>query len=156
MAGLKRVSGWWTVCHSVPYHSGAQTTTLVVMGLAGITAPLVIPGALNGDIFHAYIQQCVAPTLQSGDVLFIDNLPAHKAAGIDALVRARGAHVVYLPPYSPDLNPIELAWSKVKTLLRTLKARTAEALLEALKRALLAITPDDIHGFFVHCGYAAF
>ena len=89
-----------------------------------------------------------------GDVLFIDNLSAHKVAGIEDLVKARGARLVFLPPYSPDLNPIELAWSKVKTILRRLKARTDDVLLEALKTALLAITPQDIVNWFAHCGYA--
>jgi transposase len=142
------------VIDSTPQLSRARTTTLAVIGLAGLTAPLVLEGAINGSVFAGYIEQCVAPTLQPGDILFMDNLPAHKVAGIEALVDARGAHVIYLPPYSADFNPIELAWSKVKTILRKLKARTAEALLEALKQALQAITPQDIRGWFAHCGYA--
>jgi transposase len=141
------------VVDSAPQPSGPQTTTLAVIGLRGVTAPLVLSGAVNGTVFYSYIQQCVVPTLQPGDVLFMDNLSAHKVAGIEALIEARGAHLIYLPPYSPDFNPIELAWSKVKTILRRLKARTFPDLLEALKQALLAITPQDIQGWFVHCGY---
>ena len=139
---------------SAPQPSGPQTTTLAVIGLTGITAPLVLPGAVNGNIFYGYIEQCVVPTLKAGDILFMDNLSAHKVAGIEALIEACGAHLIYLPPYSPDFNPIELAWSKVKTILRRLKARTFPDLIEALKQALLAITPQDVRGWFAHCGYA--
>ena len=142
------------VVDSAPLHSGSQTTTLAVLGVTGVSAPLVLPGAVNGMVFHGYIAQCVAPSLQPGDILFVDNLSAHKVAGLAELVRARGARLVYLPPYSSDFNPIEHAWSKVKAILRRLKARTADALLEALRKALLAITPQDIHGWFAHCGYA--
>lgn len=141
------------VVDSAPQPSGPQTTTLAVIGLRGLTAPLVLSGAVTGTVFYGYIQQCVVPTLQPGDVLFMDNLSAHKVAGIEALIEARGAHLIYLPPYSPDFNPIELAWSKVKTILRRRKARTFPDLLEALKQALRAITRQDIQGWFVHCGY---
>ena len=141
------------VVDSAPLPSGPQTTTLAVIGWEGLTAPLVLSGAVNGTVFYGYLQQCVGPTLQPGDVLFMDNLSAHKVAGIEDLIRARGAHLSYLPPYSADFNPIELAWSKVKTILRRLKARTFPALIEALNQALLAITPEDIRGWFAHCGY---
>lgn len=142
------------VVDSAPLPSGPQTTTLAVLGWNGITAPLVLTGAVNGSLFHGYLAQCVAPTLQPGDILFMDNLPAHKVAGLEALIEACGAQVIYLPPYSSDFNPIELAWSKVKTILRRFKARTFSELIEALKQALLAITPQDIRGWFAHCGYA--
>jgi len=141
------------VVDSAPQPSGPQTTTLAVIGLTGITAPLVLSGAVNGAVFYGYLQQCVVPTLKPGDVLFMDNLSAHKVTGIEALIRACGAHLIYLPPYSSDFNPIELAWSKVKTILRRLKARTFPDLIEALKQALLAITPHDIQDWFAHCGY---
>jgi transposase len=142
------------VVDSTPLHSGLQTTTIAVLGLKGVTAPLVLPGAITGAVFAEYLAQCVAPTLKRGDILFLDNLSAHKVAGLEALVQARGARLVYLPPYSADFNPIEWAWSKVKAHLRRLKARTAEALLEALAQALGAITSQDIRGWFAHCGYA--
>ena len=142
------------VVDQVPLPSGPQTTTLAVIGLTGVTAPLMLSGAVNGSVFYGYIAQCVVPTLQPGDVLFMDNLSAHKVAGIEALIEAQGAQLIYLPPYSPDFNPIELAWSKVKTILRRLKARTFPDLMAALKQALLAITPYDIQGWFAHCGYA--
>lgn len=142
------------VVDSVPQPSGPQTTTLAVMGWTGISAPLVLSGAVNGTIFYGYIEQCVVPTLQPGDILFLDNLSAHKVAGLEELIRSCGAHLIYLPPYSPDFNPIELVWSKVKTILRRLKARTLPDLIEALKQALQAITTQDIHSWFAHCGYA--
>ena len=142
------------VVDSVPQPSGPQTTTLAVIGWTGIEAPLVLSGSVNGTVFYGYIEQCVLPTLQPGDILFMDNLSAHKVAGLEELIRAHGAHLIYLPPYSADFNPIELAWSKVKTILRRLKARTWPDLIDALKQALLAITPQDIHAWFAHCGYA--
>ncbi len=136
-----------------PQPSGPQTTTLAVIGWTGIMAPLVLSGAVNGTLFYGYIQQCVLPTLQPGDILFRDNLSAHKVAGLQELIRACGAHLIYLPPYSPDFNPIDLAWSKVKTSLRRLQARTFPDLIEALQPALLALTPQDIQAWFAHCGY---
>lgn len=142
------------VVESTLLPSGPRTTTLAVIGSTGITAPLVLSGAVNGPIFYGYIEQCVVPTLKRGDILFMDNLSAHKVAGLDLLIESCGAQLIYLPPYSPDFNPIELAWSKVKTKLRQLKARTFPALIKALKQALLAITPEDIQGWFAHCGYA--
>ena len=142
------------VVDSTPQPSRPQTTTLAVIGWTGITAPQVLSGAVNGTVFYTYIEQCVVPTLKSGDILFMDNLSAHKVAGLEELIQACGAHLIYLPPYSPDFNPIELAWSKVKSSLRRLKARTFPDLIEALKQALLAITPQDIHAWFAHCGYA--
>ncbi len=142
------------VVDSTPQPSGPQTTTLAVIGWTGITAPLILSGAVNGTVFYDYIQQCVVPTLKPEDILFMDNLSAHRVAGLEELIQACGAHLIYLPPYSPDFNPIELAWSKVKTILHRLKARTFPDLIEALKQALLTITPQDIHAWFAHCGYA--
>ncbi|MCI0611121.1 MAG: IS630 family transposase [Anaerolineae bacterium] len=142
------------VVDSVPQPSGPQTTTLAVIGWTGITAPLVLSGSVNGTLFYGYIEQWVVPTLQPGDILFMDNLSAHKVAGLAELIRSHGAHLIYLPPYSPDFNPIELAWSKVKSILRRLQARTLPELIEALKQALLAITTHDIQAWFAHCGYA--
>lgn len=141
------------VVEGTPLPSGPQTTTLAVVGLAGLTAPLVCSGAVNGSFFYQYIEQCVAPSLQRDDILFLDNLAAHKVAGIEALIEAQGARVIYLPPYSSDFNPIEWVWSKVKAILRRLKARTFDDLVEALQQALRAITPEDIQGWFAHCGY---
>lgn len=142
------------VVDRVPQPSGPQTTTLAIIGWNGISAPLVLSGSVNGTVFSGYIKQCVVPTLQPGDILFMDNLSAHKVAGLEELICSQGALLIYLPPYSPDFNPIELAWSKVKTILRRLKARTLPDLIDALKQALQAITSQDIHAWFAHCGYA--
>jgi transposase len=142
------------VVDSVPQPSGPQTTTLAVIGWNGISAPLVLSGPVNGSVFYGYIEQGVLPTLQPGDILFMDNLSTHKVAGLEELMRSCGAHLIYLPPYSPDFNPIELAWSKVKSILRRIKARTFSDLIDALKQALEAITTQDIHAWFAHCGYA--
>ncbi|MFL6214099.1 MAG: transposase [Blastocatellia bacterium] len=97
---------------------------LGVLGLGGFEAPWLLEGALNGDLFKLYVAEVLVPTLRPGDILLMDNLPTHKIAGIAALVEARGAQLVYLPPYSPDYNPIERCWSKIKTYLRKAKART--------------------------------
>jgi transposase len=125
------------VVDSVPQPSGPQTTTLAVIGWTGINAPLVLSGPVNGTVFYGYIEQCVVPTLQPDDILFMDNLSAHKVAGLEELLRSHGAHLIYLPPYSADFNPIELAWSKIKTILRRLKARTVPDLIDALQHGLL-------------------
>src|SRR3970282_1509806 len=103
-------------------------------GSGGLSGRLVLWGAVNGTVCYGYMQQCVVPPLQPGEVLFMDNLSAHKVAGIEDLIRARGAHLIYLPPYSSDFNPIEWAWSKIKTILRRLKARTFPDLIEALHK----------------------
>jgi len=142
------------VVDSIFQPAGLQTTTLAMIGLEGITAPLVLSGSVDGTVFYSYLQHCVVPLLKPGDILFMDNLSAHKVAGIAELIRASEAHLIYLPPYSPDFNPIELAWSKIKIILRRFKARTFSDLMNALKQALLAVTPQDIQNWFAHCGYA--
>jgi transposase len=156
--GLTRLSGRAApnqrVVDAAPLPSGPQTTTLAVVGLSGIRAPLGLSGAVNGQVFQTYLQQWVVPTLERGDILFLDNLAAHKGAGIETWIESRGARWIYLPPYSADLNPIEWVWSKVKAILRRLKARTFADLVDALRQALLAITPEDLRGWFAHCGYA--
>ena len=129
-------------------------TTLGTMSLRGMEAVMTVASATDGDVFHAYVEQVLCVTLQAGDVVVMDNLSAHKVAGIRELMAARGAQLVYLPPYSPDLNPIEQAWSKFKQFLRTAKARTAEALDQAITEALKTITADNAKAWFRHCGYA--
>jgi transposase len=109
---------------------------------------------MNGERFHAYVAQQLAPTLQPGDVVILDNLAVHKVRGIAELIRARGAEVLFLPPYSPDLNPIELCWSKIKAALRRAKARTVDALFDALAEALRSVALTDIAHWFAHRGYA--
>jgi transposase len=114
---------------------------------------MTIEGAVDGLVFKTYVEQVLAPTLVSGDVVVMDNLGAHKVAGVTKAIEARGAKAIFLPPYSPDLNPIEKCWSKIKTYLRAAKARTREALEKALKEALLLITPNDAASWFTSCGY---
>ena len=109
--------------------------------------------AVNGDVFATYLDQVLGPTLVPGDVVVLDNLPAHKVAGLAELVEARGARLVYLPPYSPDFNPIELAFSKLKTWLRTAQARTRDALEAVIQTDTDWITEHDAKNWFDHCGY---
>ena len=114
---------------------------------------MTVNSPTDGEVFLVYIEQVLCPKLQPGDVVILDNLSAHKVSGVRALIEAKGAEVLYLPPYSPDLNPIEKAWSKLKQLLRTAKARTFEALNQAITEALKAITPENAVAWFRHCGY---
>lgn len=131
-----------------------RTTSMISsIRLDGTTACMAIEGAADGDVFQAYIREILLPTLRAGDVVIMDNLRVHKTAGTAALIESAGAEVRFLPPYSPDLNPIEKMWSKVKTLLRKAAARTHEKLLEAIAAALDAVTPEDAGNWFVSCGY---
>ena len=128
-------------------------TTLGTMSLRGMDAAMTIPAATDGDVFRACVEQVLCATLRPGDVLILDNLSAHKVDGIRELIEACGAQLLYLPPYSPDLNPIEKAWSKFKQCLRAAKARTAEALDQAVNADLKTITPDNAAAWLRHCGY---
>jgi transposase len=141
------------ICEAMPQGHWQVLTTLGAMSQRGIEAVMTIPSPTDGDIFTAYVQQVLSPKLRAGDVVILDNLSAHKVTGIRELVEARGAQLLYLPPYSPDLNPIELAWSKFKHYLRTAKSRTAEALDRAVMEALQTITADNAAAWFRHCGY---
>lgn len=141
------------VVDSVPANYGANYTMLAAVGLDGLHAPWVVDGAVNGDIFRCWVEAVLCPTLQPGDIVLWDNLSAHKVAGVEALITARGARLIPLSPYSPDFNPIEQCWSKIKTWLRRAKARTVDALIDAIKDALDTVTEADIRGWFAHCGY---
>jgi transposase len=141
------------VVDHVPNNYGANQTLLAALSLAGLDAPWVVDGAVNGAIFHCWVSEVLCPTLRPGDIVLWDNLSAHKVAGVEALLTARGARLLPLSPYSPDFNPIEPCWSKIKTSLRRAKARTLEALLDAIKQALDMVTAADIPGWFAHCGY---
>lgn len=142
------------VVETVPQNYGENITMLASLSLSGIEAPMTINGAVDAIVFKVYLEQVLSPTLKAGDIVVMDNLPAHKVAGIKELIEASGAQLIYLPPYSPDLNPIEKCWSKIKTYLRAAKARTREALEKALREALLLITEEDAVGWFKSCGYA--
>jgi transposase len=142
------------VVEGVPSAYGSNYRLLGVLGLYGIEAPWLVEGALNGELFKLYVGEVLAPTLRPGDILLMDNLPTHKVSGIAELVEAVGARLEYLPPYSPDYNPIERCWSKIKTYLRKAKARSYRALVRAIKEALETITESDIRAWFEFCGYA--
>jgi transposase len=142
------------VVEGTPGISGQHSTVLAAVGLEGISASLVLPGAVNGTIFETYVREVLGPTLRPGNRLILDNLPAHKVAGVREAVEARGAELIYLPPYSADLNPIEQCWGKIKQALRTAKARTFDALIDALGKALRSVAPADFLAWFQHCGYA--
>ncbi|MFQ6028101.1 MAG: IS630 family transposase [Dehalococcoidia bacterium] len=139
---------------SVPENRGPNTTVLGILGLSGVSAVATLEGAINGTKFQNYVEQTLGPTLTAGDVVVMDNLPAHKVAGIAEAIQQRGAQLIYLPPYSPDLSPIELCWSKVKTYLGKAKARNQENLETALAQALATVTRSDAQNWFRHCGYA--
>ena len=144
------------VFDSVPQNYGENISMLATLSLSGITAPMTISGAVDGLVFLAYVEQVLAPTLFPGDVVVMDNLGAHKVKGVREAIEGRGAKLIYLPPYSPDLNPIEKCWSKIKTYLRAAKARTREALEKALQEVLLLITAEDAAGWFESCGYPVY
>ena len=130
-----------------------RTSVIATLGLNGVDAPLMFKGTLNGDFFAGYVEHVLAPTLSPGEIVVLDNYSPHKTNGALDPIYEAGASVLFLPEYSPDLNPIELMWSKVKAILRKLKARTAETLLNAMNEALEAVTYEDIVGWFEHHGY---
>jgi transposase len=135
----------------VPQNYGQNVTILGALGLQGV---MTVDGPTDADVFRAYVKQVLAPTLAPGDVVVMDNLAAHKALGIQQAIARRRARVCYLPPYSPDLSPIEPCWGTVKTCLRTAKARAREALDTAITHALAMVTAADAFNWFAHCGYA--
>jgi transposase len=138
---------------SVPRNRGPNTTLLASMSTEGMGPSLAVEGATTTAIFEAYVQEVLSPSLRPGQIVVMDNLSAHKGARIRDLVEERDCELLYLPAYSPDLNPIEEALSKIKSILRKVGARSREALVEAMGKALDAITSRDARGFFEHCGY---
>ena len=141
-------------CRAPVPHGHWKTITFVGgLTLAGVVAPMTLGCAMTGAAFLAYVEQVLAPTLRPGDVVVMDNLPAHKPVAIRAAIEAAGALLLFLPPYSPDFNPIELVFAKIKALLKKAAARTVEALWDAIRDAINAITPKDARSFFAACGY---
>lgn len=138
---------------SLPVASWETTTLLSAVRLDGVIAPLVFSGALDAEYFDNYVEQFLAPELNRGDIVIMDNARPHKSQRVTEAIEGVGCTLVYLPPYSPDFNPIENMWSKVKACLRKACARTWDALVDAVRDALLAVTPEDCDGFFEHCGY---
>jgi transposase len=136
-----------------PLHHWKTTTLVAALRLEGMTAPMVIDGAMNGEAFRAWVRHMLAPGLQAGDVVVMDNLPAHKVGGVRETIEAAGARLLYLPPYSPDFNPIEQAFAKLKALLRKAAARTLDTLEAAIAAALDALAPDECANYFTAAGY---
>jgi transposase len=141
------------VIGAVPQNYGANVTMLGALGRQGLQAVMTVDSATDTDVFRTYVRRVLGPTLASGDVVVMDNLQAHKAVGIQQALARRGARLLYLPPYSPDLSPIEPCWSKRKTALRKAKARTRAALDEAIAEAMTTVSHMDARGWFKRCGY---
>lgn len=141
------------VCHT-PHGHWRTTTMISSVRLDGTTACMTIEGATNTEVFHAYVREILVPALREGDIVVMDNLGAHKNERTIDVIKQAGAQVRFLPAYSPDLNPIEMMWSKVKALLRKAQARNHPDLLAAVSSALAAVTPQDALGWFTSCGYS--
>lgn len=138
---------------AVPRNRGTVTTMIGALRLTGMVALMSIVGGTSGDVFTAYAEQVLVPTLHPGDIVVIDNLGAHKVEAVREAIEAAGANLRFLPPYSPDLMPIENAWSKVKHIMRALKPRTADALDDAFAAGAAAVTSANSAAWFTHCGY---
>ena len=137
----------------IPRNRGKNTTLLRSIHAQGMGPSMAVEGATTARVFEPYVERVLAPTLSPGQVVVMDKLGAHRPKKIRALIEERGCELLYLPSYSPDLNPIEEALSKVKHLLRKIAARTKDALIEAMGGALAAVSAEDVRGFFNHCGY---
>jgi transposase len=142
------------VHEATPAGHWSTLTLLGAMTRKGLLAAMTVDSPTDGDVFLAYLDQVLCPQLEPGQIVILDNLGAHKVEGVRERIEATGAQLLYLPPYSPDFNPIEQAWSKLKQHLRKAKARTVELLEEAVAEALASITPRDATAWFRHCGYS--
>jgi len=138
---------------SMPDGRWQNYTLLSAVRLSRALAPMLVDGPINGDSFATWVEEHLVPQLKFGDMVIMDNLPAHKSTRVEQAIANAGCTPVYLPPYSPDFNPIENMWSKIKAKLRQASARTLDALVDAVRSALLAVTPEDCEGYFEHCGY---
>jgi transposase len=138
---------------SVPRNRGKNTTLLAAMTLDGMGQTMAVEGSTDQEVFDAYVEHVLAPTLETGQVVILDNLSAHKPARMRELIECRGCQLIYLPSYSLDFNPIEEAFAKIKNILRQAGARTKDALVEVLGEALSAISAQDARGYFEHAGY---
>lgn len=143
------------VIDKVPHGHWHTTTMISAIRTSGPFAAAMVSGATDGDVFRSYVEYVLVPELTPGDVVILDNLRPHKVAGVKQMIESAGAMLLYLPPYSPDFNPIENMWSKVKRHLRSAAARTFDALQRAVTEALGQVTLGDCVGFFRHCGYHA-
>jgi transposase len=143
------------VVEHTPHGHWHTTTMISAIRLSGVIAPMVIDGPMDSLVFRGYVERVLSPMLCRGDIVVMDNLGSHKTAGVQEAIDAVGACLCYLPPYSPDFNPIEPMWSKVKRIVRSCAARTSRSLLGAIGKGLRTVTPTDCRGFFRGCGYAA-
>jgi transposase len=156
---MARLRGWAPKgkrCRASIPHSHWNTTTFIGgLTRSGMCAPMLLNGAMDGEAFLSWCEEMLAPLLTPGDIVVMDNLPAHKVRGVREIIEAKGATLLYLPPYSPDLNPIELGFSKLKAHVRKAKARSLEALDAAVASALRTFKPEECANFFAHDGYVA-
>lgn len=154
---LARTRGWCEVGQrlvaKVPHGHWKILTTIGAISTRGIVAAATVDAPVDAEIFRLFVTEVLAPALRPGQVVVMDNLQPHKTAGVREAIESAGAALLYLPPYSPDFNPIENAWSKVKSILRSLAQRTVDALREAISKALEMVAPQDCVGYFRHCGY---
>jgi len=154
---MARLRGWSAKgqrCRAAVPHGHWKTTTFTAgLRMDGLTAPMLLDGPMHGRAFRAYVAQVLVPELRPGDIVIMDNLPAHKVAGVRETIEAAGARLLYLPPYSPDFNPIEMAFSKLKALLRKTAARTVDDLWDAVAQSLDAFTPNECANYFAASGY---
>jgi transposase len=154
---LSRLRGWAEsgarLVEAIPGGHWGTSTLVHAVALDGTRAAMVLDGPLNSVCFSGFCEQFLAPTLRPGDIVVLDNLPSHKSSSAVAAVEKVGAKLVYLPPYSPDLNPIENIFSKLKQLIRGFRPRTWRQIIQATKQALLSLTQNDLYNAFNHCGY---
>jgi transposase len=139
---------------AVPKNFGRNVSILGSLSCYGVDAVMTVDGAVDAAVFRAYVGHVLVPTLRPSDVVVMDNLSVHKVQDIESMIIGTGAQLIYLPPYSPDWSPIEPCWSKIKTLLRGMKARTRDALDQALTKIIGRISNSDARGWFAHCGYS--
>jgi transposase len=155
---MTRLYGWGPrgerLVDAAPYGHWKTTTFVAGLRSRGVIAPCVLDGPMTGGVFRAYVEQMLAPNLRRGDVVVMDNLPAHKVSGVREAIRAVGASLMYLPSYSPDLNPIEQLFAKLKALLRRSAARTRDALWTTIGTLLDAFTPAECRNYLTNAGYA--
>jgi transposase len=156
---MTRTHGWWRrgepLLAKVPHGHWQTMTFLAGLRHDRLTAPCVIDGPINGESFRAYVEQILLPTLKRDDIVIIDNLGSHKGTGVRAAIRSVGARLLFLPPYSPDLNPIEQVFAKMKTLLRKAEARTVEAVWRRIGQLLDCFKPDECANYFRNAGYGS-
>lgn len=154
---MARLRGWaprGERCRAAIPHGHWKTTTFTAgLRLGGMAAPMLLDGPMHGLAFRAYVEQVLVPELTPGDIVVMDNLPAHKVTGVRQAIEAAGASLLYLPPYSPDFNPIEMAFSKLKALLRKAAARTVDDLWEVIAQAIEAFKPEECQNYFAAAGY---